>query len=71
MDAGLVFGVVGDEEAVLIEFDFESDTVSRFGLPETHRHDDRLDRMLKHAREVQKSDSFKDDVSLLEVRYKL
>jgi hypothetical protein len=40
-------------------------------IPETHRHEDRLDRMLKHAREVQKSDSFKDDVSLLEVRYKL
>ena len=31
--------VVGQETAVLIEFDFEKDTVSRFGLPETHRHD--------------------------------
>lgn len=31
--------VVGEETAVLIEFDFEKDTVARFGLPETHRHD--------------------------------
>jgi hypothetical protein len=30
--------VVGDEPAVLIEFDFEKDTVQRFGLPEMHRH---------------------------------
>jgi len=30
--------VVGDETAVLIEFDFEKDTVKRFGLPEMHRH---------------------------------
>jgi len=31
--------VVGRESAVLIEFDFESDTVSRFGMPDGHRHD--------------------------------
>lgn len=31
--------VVGDEEAVLIEFDFEKDTLQRFGLPEGHSHD--------------------------------
>jgi hypothetical protein len=31
--------VVGKEPAVLIEFDFESDTISRFGMPTEHRHD--------------------------------
>ena len=31
--------VVGSEPAVLIEFDFESDTISRFGMPDAHRHD--------------------------------
>jgi hypothetical protein len=31
--------VVGSEAAVLIEFDFESDTISRFGMPDAHRHD--------------------------------
>ena len=30
--------IVGDEPAVLIEFDFEAETVRRFGLPDTHRH---------------------------------
>ena len=30
--------VVGDEPAVLIEFDFEGDTVNRVELPVTHRH---------------------------------
>jgi len=30
--------VVGDEAAVLIEFDFEGETVSRLGMPESHRH---------------------------------
>jgi hypothetical protein len=30
--------VVGDEPAVLIEFDFLGATAERFGLPETHRH---------------------------------
>jgi len=30
--------VVGDEAAVLIEFDFEGDTVSRLGMQEAHRH---------------------------------
>jgi hypothetical protein len=29
---------VGDEPAVLIEFDFERETVSRLGMPESHRH---------------------------------
>jgi hypothetical protein len=30
--------VVGDEAAVLIEFDFEGETVSKLGMPEAHRH---------------------------------
>lgn len=31
--------VAGDEPAVLIEFDFERDTVARLGLPERHAHE--------------------------------
>jgi hypothetical protein len=31
--------VVGRERVVLIEFDFERDTVQRLGMPESHRHD--------------------------------
>ena len=31
--------VVGDEPVVLIEFDFEGETVSRLGMPPAHRHD--------------------------------
>ena len=31
--------VVGDEPAVLIEFDFERETVARLGVPKTHRHE--------------------------------
>lgn len=30
--------VVGREPAVLIEFDFERDTIARLGMPEAHRH---------------------------------
>jgi hypothetical protein len=30
--------VVGKEPVVLIEFDFESDTVRRTGMPDAHRH---------------------------------
>ena len=30
--------VVGHEPAVLIEIDFESDTVARLGMPDAHRH---------------------------------
>ncbi len=30
--------VVGNDDAVLIEFDFEKDTVSRLGMPTSHRH---------------------------------
>ena len=31
--------VVGDARAVLIEVDFEGDTLARLGLPDAHRHD--------------------------------
>lgn len=31
--------VVGREQAVLIEFDFERDTIDRLGMPPVHRHD--------------------------------
>jgi hypothetical protein len=30
--------VVGKEPVVLIEFDFEGDTIQRLGMPEAHRH---------------------------------
>jgi len=30
--------VVGDEPAVLLQFDSEADTARRFGLPDRHRH---------------------------------
>jgi hypothetical protein len=30
--------VVGNEPVVMIEFDFEGDTVGRLGMPESHRH---------------------------------
>jgi hypothetical protein len=30
--------VVGNEPVVLIEFDFERDTVKRLGMPDAHRH---------------------------------
>jgi hypothetical protein len=30
--------VVGQKPVVLIEFDFEGDTISRLGMPDTHRH---------------------------------
>ena len=30
--------VVGKEPAVMIEFDFEGETVSRLGMPDSHRH---------------------------------
>ena len=32
--------VIGDEPAVLIEVDFERDTIHRLGMPEMHRHRD-------------------------------
>ena len=33
--------VVGEEPAVLIEFDFEGETVNRLGMPEIHSHNGR------------------------------
>lgn len=30
--------VVGNEPAVVIEFDFEGETARRFGMPEKHSH---------------------------------
>ena len=33
--------VVGEEPAILIEFDFEGETASRMGMPEVHCHDGR------------------------------
>jgi hypothetical protein len=39
IEAGHDGRVIGDEPAVLIEFDFENDTAARLGLPETHKHD--------------------------------
>src|SRR5262245_24807000 len=38
IDPGHDGWVVGKEPAVLIEFDFERDTVSRLGMPDAHRH---------------------------------
>ncbi len=38
IDPGHDGWVVGDEPVVLIEFDFGGDTVSRLGMPATHRH---------------------------------
>jgi hypothetical protein len=38
IDPGHDGWVVGEEPAVLIEFDFEGDTVRRLGMPDAHRH---------------------------------
>jgi len=38
IDPGHDGWVVGDEPAVVIEFDFERDTIARLGMPEEHRH---------------------------------
>jgi hypothetical protein len=38
IDPGHDGWVVGREPVVLIEFDFERDTVRRLGMPESHRH---------------------------------
>ncbi len=38
IDPGHDGWVVGKEPAVMIEFDFEGDTVSRLGMPDSHRH---------------------------------
>jgi hypothetical protein len=38
IDPGHDGWVVGKEPVVLIEFDFEGETVSRLGMPDAHRH---------------------------------
>ena len=38
IDPGHDGWVVGKEPVILIEFDFEGDTVSRLGMPAEHRH---------------------------------
>ena len=38
IDPGHDGWVVGNEPVVLIEFDFESDTIARLGMPDAHRH---------------------------------
>jgi hypothetical protein len=38
IDPGHDGWVVGRQPVVLIEFDFEGDTVRRLGMPDTHRH---------------------------------
>ncbi len=38
VDPGHDAWIVGDQPAVLIEFDFEAETVSRMGVPESHHH---------------------------------
>lgn len=38
IDPGHDGWVVGNEPVVLIEFDFESDTIRRLGMPDAHRH---------------------------------
>ena len=38
IDPGHDGWVVGNEPVVLIEFDFEGDTVARLGMPTAHRH---------------------------------
>ena len=39
IDPGHDSWVVGDDPVVLIEFDFEQDTVAKLGIPATHTHD--------------------------------
>src|SRR5215470_2292141 len=38
IDPGHDGWVVGNEPVVLIEFDFEKDTIARLGMPDQHRH---------------------------------
>ena len=38
IDPGHDGWVVGNEPVVLIEFDFERDTIRRLGMPDVHRH---------------------------------
>lgn len=38
IDPGHDGTVIGNEPAVVIEFDFESDTINRLGMPQQHKH---------------------------------
>ena len=38
IDPGHDGSVLGNEPAVLIEFDFEGQTAAKFGMPDAHRH---------------------------------
>ena len=38
IDPGHDGWVVGDEPAVVIEFDFEGDTIAKLGVPKEHKH---------------------------------
>jgi hypothetical protein len=38
IDPGHDGAVIGNEPAVVIEFDFESDTINRLGMPQEHKH---------------------------------
>lgn len=38
IDPGHDGWVVGDEPAIMIEFDFQGDTTSKFGVPDCHKH---------------------------------
>jgi hypothetical protein len=38
IDPGHDGWVIGDEPAVLIEIDFEGDTITKLGMPDAHRH---------------------------------
>ncbi len=38
VDPGHDGWVVGNEPAIVIEFDFQGDTVSKFGVPDCHKH---------------------------------
>ena len=39
IDPGHDGWVVGSEPVVLIEFDFEGETIERLGMPDAHRHE--------------------------------
>jgi hypothetical protein len=38
IDPGHDGAVIGNEPAVVVEFDFESDTINRLGMPQEHKH---------------------------------
>ena len=44
IDPGHDGWVVGKEPVVMIEFDFEGDTIRRLGMPDAHRHDSSASR---------------------------